>query len=380
MNSKFLLFFIPLFSYAKPGDLITYSKKADVSAYEHKALCTSFSITCDNAKTSQIYTYQYETRTVENTKAVASGVLVIPSSEKPQHLLLYTHGTVSDKEGAPSRLGYHMQLPLAAFAQGDFYIVIPDYLGIGDSSCIYHPFCHAKTLATASYDAGIAALNLLSQLNLKTTNNLYISGYSEGGMAALSLHRYVEQNPLQNMTLKASCPMSGPYDLSSSISFALNSTSSRMNTYISYVIASYNLIYPGLFKNFSTVFTNSVDYMIPLLFDGCHSFWSINSILNKITPLLNTDFVQNALSEGSTFHQKLSENDTYNFCPKMPIHFIGLEKDSEVSYLNSVKAYNLMIKQKCSVSLENASSDLDHMQGSALCHYRALKYFQTKAQ
>lgn len=380
MNSRILFLLSPLISYAAPGDLISYTKKADVSPAEHKALCNSFSINCDTAKNCQIYTYQYETRAVDNSKAIASGVLVVPSSQKPQNLLIYTHGTVSDKEGAPTRLGYHMQLPLAAFAQGDFYIAIPDYLGIGDSSCVSHPFCHARTLATASYDAGIASLNLLSKLNLQTTSKLYVSGYSEGGMAALSLHKYIEANPMPNMTFKASCPMSGPYDLSSSISFALNSTSPRMNTYISYVIASYNLIYPGLFPSFSRVFSTSIDYMIPLLFDGCHTFWTINSVLNKITPLLNSEFVKSALSEGSSFHQKLAENDTYNFSPKTPVHFIGLEKDNEVSYLNSVKAYNLMLKQKCPVSLENASSELDHMQGSALCHYRALKYFQTKAQ
>lgn len=366
--------------FTNPGDLITYTKKADVSEAEHKALCNSFSINCDSAKKCQIYTYQYETRSIDDSKAVASAVLIIPTASKAQNLLIYTHGTVSDKEGAPSRLGYHMQLPLAAFAQGDYYISIPDYLGIGDSSLIFHPFCHAKTLATASYDAGLAALNLINKLKLKATNRLYISGYSEGGMAALSLHKYVEEHPMPGMNLKASCPMSGPYDLSSSISFALNSTSPRMNTYISYIIASYNLIYAGLFPNFSKVFTNSIDYMIPLLFDGCHSFWSINTILTKINPLLNLDFIKTSLSEGSIFHAKLAENDTYNFCPKIPIHFIGLENDNEVSYLNSIKAYNLMLKQNCPVSLENASSDFDHMQGSALCHYRALKYFENKAQ
>jgi hypothetical protein len=380
LSSKFLFFFSPLICFSNPGDLISYTKKADVSPPEHRALCNSFSINCDSAKTCQIYTYQYETRAVDNSKATASGVLIVPKSQKAQNLLIYTHGTVSDKEGAPSRLGYHMQLPLAAFAQGDFYIVVPDYLGIGDSSCVYHPFCHAKTLATASYDAGIAAMSLLNKLSLKTTKNLYISGYSEGGMAALSLHKYVESNPMPNVNLKASCPMSGPYDLSSSISFALNSTSPRMNTYISYVISSYNLIYPGLFSSFSTVFSSSIDYMIPLLFDGCHTFWTINALLNKINPLLNMDFVKTALSEGSDFHKRLAENDTYTFSPKIPVHFIGLEKDSEVSYLNSVKAYNVMLKQNCPVSLENASSELDHMQGSALCHYRAFKYFQSKDQ
>lgn len=357
---------------------MTYSKKADVTPTEHKSLCNSFSINCDVAKNCRVYTYQYETRALDNSKAVASGVLVVPESKKPQSILVYTHGTVSDKEGAPSRLGYHMQLPLAAFAQGDFYIAIPDYLGIGDSSVVFHPFCHAKTLATASYDAAIAANQLLKKLELKSTGNLYVSGYSEGGMAALSLHRYIEDNPIDQMTFKGSCPMSGPYDLSSSISFALNSTSPRMNTYISYVISSYNMIYAGLFPSFSTVFSTSIDYMIPLLFDGCHTFWTINSILTKVTPLLNEQFVKSTLNDGSEFHKRLAENDTYNFYPKIPVHFIGLEKDCEVSYLNSVKAYTLMLKQKCPVSIENASSELDHMQGSALCHYRAMKHFQNQ--
>lgn len=378
MNSKFLLSFLPCLCFAKPGDLITYSQKAQVSQEAHKSLCNSFSINCDSAKTCEIYTFQYETTGLNNSKAHASCVLIVPKSQKAQNILLYDHGTVSDKEGAPTRLGYHMQLPLSAFAQGDFYIVIPDYLGIGDSSYVFHPFCHADSLASASYDAVTAATYVLDKLKLKYTSNLFISGYSEGGMAALATHRYFEKNPMQKLSLKASCPMSGPYDLSSLIPFALSSTSPRMNTYISYIISSYNMIYPGLFPSFSEVFSPSIDFMIPLLFDGCHTFWTINAILTKISPLLNADFVKSTLNNGSNFYKRLAENDTYNFIPKVPIHFIGLEKDTEVAFINSQRAYNYMLKQNAPVSLENASSDMDHMQGSALCHYRALKYFQSQ--
>lgn len=171
--------------------------------------------------------------------------------------------------------------------------------------------------------------------------------------------------------------MSGPYDLSSSLSFALNSSSPRMNTYISYVISSYNLIYPGILPAFTTIFSPQINFMIPLLFDGCHGFWQINSILNKISPLLNQDFVKTTLTQPSPFIVKLEENDTYKFTPKQPIHFVGLEHDTEVSYLNSVKAYSTMKKQKAPVSIESASSQLDHMQGSPLCHMKALQFFQT---
>lgn len=376
MSSKFLFLLFPISFFAERGDLISYTKKAQVSPVEHKSLCNAFSIDCANAKTSDVYTFKYETVALDNTKARASGVLIVPQKGRKQTLLAYLHGTVSDKEGAPSKLGYHMQLPLSVFSQGGFNIVIPDYLGIGDSSLIFHPFCHAASLASASYDAIVAAKELMKQLSLEIVSELFVSGYSEGGMAALSLHRYLENNPIQGLSFKASCPMSGPYDLSSSLSFVLNSTSPRMNTYISYVISSYNLIYPQILPPFSEVFSQDINYMIPLLFDGCHAFWQINSILNKINPLLNPQFVKSTLGQKSAFIDKLKENNTYDFVPKTPVHFIALENDTEVGYLNTLQAYNFMKKAKAPVSLENASSALDHMQGSPLCHEKALKFFQ----
>jgi hypothetical protein len=174
--------------------------------------------------------------------------------------------------------------------------------------------------------------------------------------------------------------MSGPYNLSSSIGFALNSLSARMNTYISYMIFSYNMIYPSIMPKFNTMFASSIDYMIPLLFDGNHSFWEINPILSRVNPLLSSDFIKNSLKTDSLFSKKLTENNTYDFVPKTQVHFIALEKDTEVGYLNTVSAYEYMKSKKAQVSMENASSTLDHMQGSPLCHYRALKFFETLNQ
>jgi hypothetical protein len=375
LNSKIACFLLPLSLFAARGDLISYTKKAQVSASEHKALCNSFSVNCTNAKDCDIYIYTYETISLDEATAQASGVLVVPKNGYKKNLLVYTHGTVSDKEGAPSNLGYHMQLPLSVFAQEGYIISIPDYLGIGQSSTIFHPFCHAQSLATASYDAAIASQKLISKLNLEKAKSLFVAGYSEGGMAALALHRYIEEHPFTDISFKASCPMSGPYDLTSSISFALNSKSPRMNTYISYVLAAYNNIYPGVLPSFDKVFSNEINYMIPLLFDGCHAFWTINAILNRINPLLNSDFIQTTLTKGSKFLERLQENDTYKFYPKIQIHFIGLENDTEVGYLNTLQAYNYMKKNNCPVTVESASSTLDHMQGSALCHMQALKFF-----
>jgi len=372
-----LYFTLPLSLFAARGDLIDFSKKAHVTRDEHKSLCTAFSISCELPTSCDIYTFSYETIGLNYQVATASGVFILPESSSKTDLLVYLHGTVADKDEAPSKLGYHTQLPLSVFAQNNYNIVIPDYLGIGLSTLLFHPFCHAETLASASYDATLAALKLCAKLKQETMTTLYITGYSEGGMAALSLHKYLEDHPIKDLNFKASCPMSGPYDLSSSLSFALNSTSPRMNTYISYVISSYNKIYPDVIPSFNKVFTPEVSYLIPLLFDGCHPFWTINNILTKMTSLLNPDYIKAFSHQNSPFFLKLKENDTYTFAPKERIHFIGLEKDSEVAYFNSVKAYQTMKKLKCPVSLENASSELDHMQGSPLCHVRALKFFQS---
>jgi pimeloyl-ACP methyl ester carboxylesterase len=376
LNFNHLIFLTPLSLLALRGDLVSYTQKAKVTQTEHQAICQSFSIDCTHPTLSNLYTFEYETLGVDQSPVTASSVLIIPQNRTTQKLLIYLHGTVSDKNSAPSHLGYHTQLPLSVFTQDGYNLVIPDYLGLGQSSTLFHPFCHKSTLATASYDAGLAALKLMNTLKLTPPSELYVSGYSEGGMAALALHQYLETHPIKNLKFKASSPMSGPYDLSSSLSFALNSPSPRMNTYMAYVISSYNRIYPHIVPQFNQVFVPQVSFLIPLLFDTCHPFLTINNILNKASPLLLPEFVKSALIQGSPFLEKLQENNTYQFAPKVKVHFVGLEHDSEVGFINSIQAYQYMKTLGCPVSLENASSTYDHIQGSPLCHMRAKAFFQ----
>jgi len=188
LNSKTLLFLTPFYLLATPGDLLDYSLKAQVSQNEHEALCKAFDIDCDKANSSEVYVFKYETLGLNNEKVIASGALVLPLSKGNLSYLAYMHGTATDRESAPSRLGYHMQLPLSAFSQGNYAVIIPDYLGMGDSTVLHHPFCHKTSLAQASYDAICAAKVLLEKQKVMMNQNLYITGYSEGGMACLALH------------------------------------------------------------------------------------------------------------------------------------------------------------------------------------------------
>ena len=380
MNSKFLLALLPGAIFANRGDLLNYTKKSHVSAKEHMAICNSFSIKCSKAVASDIYHYTYETLDVDASKAQASGILIIPQNNCSSTLLVYLHGTSVDRIGGVSSMGYQMQLPLSVFTQINYPIAMPDYLGHGESSVLHHPYCHAKSLATASYDASLAAISLMKKLSSVQIDSMVLSGYSEGGMATLAMQKYLQENPIEDVKFKASCPMSGPYDLSDSLSFALNANSARMNTYISYVISSYNRIYSQILPPFNKIFSPSISYMIPILFDGCLSFFEVTNFLNKINPLLNPDFIKKTLSDTSLFKQKLEENDTYRFTPVVPTHFVALEKDTEVGFFNSIKAFNYMKKAQGPVTLENASSELDHIPGSPICHMKALEFFKNLTQ
>ncbi len=60
----------------------------------------------------------------------------------------------------------------------------------------------------------IAATHAIKRLGHKWSNELFLTGYSQGGHATLALHKYLETDPelRRRFTVTASLPMAGPHD------------------------------------------------------------------------------------------------------------------------------------------------------------------------
>jgi hypothetical protein len=166
-----------------------------------------------------------------------SGLVIVPQgvpASAIKGIVLYYHGTALSKLFVPSFTDTLSQSMLAAvYASQGYIVVAPDYLGQGINKDMMHPyvvFPQANALdglnmvnATRQFLERESVINVANTPeNLPTTvnQNLYVTGYSEGGPYALWASRMLQganagtltQN---NLTFKDTVGMSGAYDLSS---------------------------------------------------------------------------------------------------------------------------------------------------------------------
>ena len=157
----------------------------------------------------------------------ASGALMVPTGAAPacsgpRPILLYAHGTATNKlmniaditnpnntEGA---------LIAAMFAAQGFIVVAPNYAGYDSSPLPYHPFLNGDQQSKEMIDALKAARKALGNITASSTTDaglLFVTGYSQGGYVAMATAKAMQalQGTDPTLTVTASGPMSGPYAL-----------------------------------------------------------------------------------------------------------------------------------------------------------------------
>jgi alpha/beta superfamily hydrolase len=166
-----------------------------------------------------IYRIEYETVGAANEPTTASAALMVPSGlgsdctgKRP--IVLYAHGTTTDRAFTMTDLSNAEALTLAAiFASQGYIVVAPNYAGYDISTLNYHPYLVAAQQSKDMMDALMAARTALPLASLTLTRDngqLFITGYSQGGYVAMATQRAMEA---AGMTVTAAAPMSGPYAL-----------------------------------------------------------------------------------------------------------------------------------------------------------------------
>lgn len=165
---------------------------------------------------------QYHSVGATGEASTASGALMVPSGSAPEcqgprPILLYAHGTTTDKAANIADLNNDGNaeglLMAAVFASHGYIVVAPNYAGYDVSTLSYHPYLNADQSSKDMMDALTAARSALPTTDAPgTTDNgkLFITGYSQGGHVAMSTHRAMQA---AGLTVTASAPMSGPYAL-----------------------------------------------------------------------------------------------------------------------------------------------------------------------
>ena len=163
------------------------------------------------------YTIDYETVGARNEATTASAAMMVPAGvgancAGSRPMVLYAHGTTTDRQFNMNNTANTESLFLAAyFASHGYVVVAPNYAGYDTSTLPYHPYLIADAESKDLIDALTAArtaLPLASATLTKDNGQLFITGYSQGGYVAMATQRAMQS---AGMTVTAAAPMSGPY-------------------------------------------------------------------------------------------------------------------------------------------------------------------------
>jgi hypothetical protein len=324
---------------------------------------------------------KYYTIDPKGKSTIASGLLIVPkNAETPLPLLSYQHGTILRKSDAPSGRQGGFQVGLL-FATEGYVVAVPDYLGIGDGEGL-HPYVHAASEATAVIDMMRASRKACEELSVALNSQVFIMGYSQGGHATMAAQKMIEESYADEFKLVASAPMAGPYDLSGvQFDMVMKDTAYSSPGYLPYLIFAYNPIY-NLFVSPDEYFDGKyVNILLNYFNDNPqYDLDAVNKVIPAIPNQIFTTEVKNALKTNAEhpLRKALKENNLYDWKPSTPLRLCHCDGDKDVSYQNSVIAYNSFInKGSKDVMLINPLPGGDHSTCAFPAVFYTLKWFRT---
>jgi pimeloyl-ACP methyl ester carboxylesterase len=337
-----------------PVYLISSEKMGTYTASQLQGLVSlsGFAIPLADLKYSaDIFKVTYRT-TYKNQPVTASGLVALPQTTKTVSLLSVHHGTITARSEAPSAqpLFSEQVILLAAFSSVGVVAVLPDYLGFGSSSAIFHPYYVSDLTASAVMDNLYAARELADRQGIKINQDVFLTGYSEGGYVTMAVHKHIELTKPAGINLVASFPAAGGYDVKGVQEYLFGLSEYANPYYLAYVALAYKSVY-NWSQPLSILFNEPYASAIPGLFNGNLSGGQINAQLTTSIPaLVQADVLTNIDTHPSYafFADALRQNSLTNWVPQKPLFMYHGDADDSVPYSNSVSVFNTFIQQGAS--------------------------------
>jgi len=280
------------------------------------------------------YKIPYTTTDEEGNSVKVSGLMVIPDgisqkmSKAGLSLISDSHGTIFANAEAPSVIAEETNAPAGSsviltslFA---FVTLQADYIGFGDSIEHHHPFILKKSLADTTFDFIVAAKKFAKDNSINLNEQLFLTGYSEGGYAAMSTLEKIEMEGGPAVTMAA--PMAGPYIMDGLALQVLSQDRLSVPSFMANIGYAYAKAYD---EDIDSVINAPYASKLDDLFDGSRTRKEIDPELTTVTTgpdgLFKQSFV-NGFFGGNWFTAAVVENSVYKWAPQTPValvHCIG---------------------------------------------------------
>jgi pimeloyl-ACP methyl ester carboxylesterase len=316
---------------------------------------------------------------------IATGNVSVPRKAGPLATVAYLHGTSPSFYDAPSNpnivgefeeRGESFDGPpsSAIFAGAGFIYVAPDYLGLGDSTVPRHRYFHAATEASSAVDLLAASRDVLARLRVRRSDQLFTFGFSQGGHAALALHRLLERRRVE---VTATATVGGVFDVERFFLLSIvNETTVTVPLYISYLLLAYDDIY-DIYGRPAEVFREPYASTVPGLFDMRH-FW--DDILAGLPPtsreLLTPSFFRAVRSNPDhPLRVRLRQNAVDRWRPHAPIRVYQSPDDEEVPFDDVLVSVDRLRDRGADITVRRLPG-FDHVNSWIQAMPRAVTYFR----
>jgi len=298
------------------------------------------------------YKIPYTTTDEEGNSVKVSGLMVIPTgvpeavSKLGLSMVSDSHGTIFANAEAPTVIAGETSAPdgssvilTSLFA---FATLQADYIGFGDSNDHYHPFILKKSLGSTTVDFIKAAKKFATDNAINLNGQLFLTGYSEGGYAALSALQQIEMSG--ELTVTMSAPMAGPYAVDAMAMGVMSQPSIPVPSFMANIAYAYSNAYD---VDVANVVNEPYASKLETLFDGSKTRTEIDAELTTVTtgpsglfdPVFVNDFFTNP---GNWFKLAAQENDVHNWAPQGAVRLLHCLGDDVIPYAISQLAEGTM--------------------------------------
>jgi len=219
----------------------------------------------------EVVQIDYQTPGVQKGELTnASGAILIPRGANvtgPLPLLVYARATTLDKAHTvadPS--APETRLLMIFYASQGYAVVSSDYLGYARSAYPYAPYIHSDSEASAVIDAVRAARQAAPALGLALDGKLLITGYSQGGHAAMATLRAMERDHAAEFDVVAAAPSAGPYSVSVGMINGIANAMVGVQVFLPFEITAWQKVYGDVYARPDDVFTAPYAATIETLF------------------------------------------------------------------------------------------------------------------
>jgi hypothetical protein len=369
-------------------ELIDAQMVNTVTKIEINAVASLFGVQFNAQYDVLLYRIRYTSTDFDGNLDTLSGMVGFPDNDQAYSLVVFQHGTTDGRYDVPSSGIFFNALLEAGVSSTGFIVAAPDYYGMGLNEG-FHPYVHAETEAIAGINIIEPAYQLAEMLNREKRDEIFISGYSQGGHAAMAMHKYIHEKGL-DIDITASAPMSGPYLLSRNMKQLILGEKEYLHPgYLAYMFHGYQTAYGNLYDSFEELYKEPYASVIESEFsDLNYSIGALHDTLNIL--LMNIEgirqpklmfqdsIIEHFINDPEFRLTKLLEdNDVFNWIPEVPMRLYYCEADEQVVYTNALTTDSLMnAGGALDVAAESAGRQYGHQQCAPHATLKAVEFFK----